>query len=371
MSPTTGRPEPVERIAERLAGEDADLLARFRAVRDFSRRIRVSEYHLTNACNLRCKGCWFFVFDYDTRTQEVHAGPQLAEFIARERARRINAALLIGGEPTLFPERIRAFVDGMEYVTISSNGVKKLPVEGFEDVNVAITLFGGGPLDDELRGIRPNGTRFAGLFDTALGHYRGDDRVIFIYAITGRGLPYIEETVRRIDDNGNRVNFNFYSEYDTDHPLRGEDDQRLLAEALRVQARYPETVLAHPYYLQAIATGETDFGRFGYDVCPSISWDNPVHAARRSNGNPVLPHFNTWAADLETVNFCCTSGHCDGCRDSQAVSSWLLVSVRHFLASRERLRTWVELAESYWRQFVWSPYRRGAAVPAATAASAS
>ena len=60
------------------------------------------------------------------------------------------------------------------------------------------------------------------------------------------------------------------------------------------------------------------------------------------------------------IHFCCTSGHCEGCRDSQAVQTWLLVSVRHFLESRQGLQTWVELAENYWRQFVWSPYRASA-----------
>ena len=37
----------------------------------------------------------------------------------------------------------------------------------------------------------------------------------------------------------------------------------------------------------------------------------------------MLPKFNAWAADFKTVNFCCTSGHCEDCRDSQAVFSWL------------------------------------------------
>jgi hypothetical protein len=32
------------------------------------------------------------------------------------------------------------------------------------------------------------------------------------------------------------------------------------------------------------------------------------------------------------------------------------MSVRHFLQSKQGLQTWVELAETYWRQFVWSPY---------------
>src|SRR5437773_1450785 len=271
---TLGRQESVERLARRLAGSDEALLARFHAVRAFSRTIRSSEYHVTNACNIRCRGCWFFTFDFDKQTKDQTDLAALRAFIQRERARHINAALLIGGEPTLVPDRIMAFVEGMEYITISTNGVRPLPRDGFERVSVAITLFGGGPLDD----------------------------------------------------------------------------------ALRVGDTYPDTVLSHPYYLRALINGQTEFGRFGYNVCPSVSWDHPAHATRRANGNPTLPLFNVYAPDLTTIHFCCTSGHCEGCRDSQAVQSWLLVSARQFLHSEEGLRTWVELAETYWRQFVWSPY---------------
>jgi len=280
-------------------------------------------------------------------------------FIERERARHINAALLIGGEPTLVPERVMAFVEGMDYVTISTNGLRPLPRAGFEQVSIGITLFGGGGLDDELRAITPSGRTFTGLFDTALRNYRDDPRVIFNYAITGTGLQHSETTVRQIRDNGNRVTFNVYSEYHTDTPLQHSQDQRLLDEVLCVAAAYPDAVVAHSYYLRALVTGGTEFGRFGYDVCPSISWDHPGHAARRANSNPTRPLFNVYGADLRTIQFCCTSGHCKGCRDRQAVQSWLLVNLRRFLHSEEGLRTWVELAESSWRQFIWSPYYPG------------
>src|SRR5438552_13487900 len=257
MALSSVRPESVERLAVRLAGGDEALLQRFRAVRSFSRSVRASEYHITNACNLRCRGCWFFTFEFDRETKDQTDLARLRVFIERERARHINAALLIGGEPTLVPDRVMAFVEGMEYVTISTNGLRPLPRDGFERVSVAITLFGGGPLDDELRAIRPNGGTFTGLFDTALGHYRHDPRAMFVYAITSRGVEHIEPTVRRIRDNGNRVTFNYYSEYHTDDPLRGADEQRLLDEALRVGDAYPVAVLSHPYYLRALLRGET------------------------------------------------------------------------------------------------------------------
>lgn len=345
-----------ERIVELLAG-NPELARRLTAVREFSRRVRAAEYHLTNACNLRCRGCWFFEYDFDRETRELSSAAAWKQFAVEQRERGVTAALLIGGEPSLFPDRVEAFVATMPYVTISSNGLRALPREGFENVNVAITLFGGGPLDDALRGIQPSGRRVSGLFQKALDHYRGDDRVIFIYALAREGISHIEETVRRIEQNGNQVSFNYYSSYGSDDPLGGAGEtERLLAEALRMKEEYPETVACDAYFVRTLITGRTEWASFGYDVCPSISVDHPAHRERLRNGNPVLPGFAAYKADAKTLNFCCTSGHCDGCRDSQAVFSWLMVSLPHFLDSEERLTTWLDVAESYWRQFVWSPF---------------
>ncbi len=163
MALSSGRPEPVERLATRLARTKETLLQRFRAVRSFSWSVRASEYHVTNACNLRCRGCWFFTFGYDRQTKDQTDRARLTAFIERERARHINAALLIGGEPTLVPDRIGAFVQAMEYVTISTNGLRPLPRAGFERVSIGVTLSGGGRLDDELRAIKPDGRTLYGV----------------------------------------------------------------------------------------------------------------------------------------------------------------------------------------------------------------
>jgi molybdenum cofactor biosynthesis enzyme MoaA len=79
---------------------------RFHSVMAFSGKVRSSEYHLTNACNIRCKGCWFFEHEFDVATKEEKSLSELRAFIATERARGVNSALLIGGEPTLFPKRV-------------------------------------------------------------------------------------------------------------------------------------------------------------------------------------------------------------------------------------------------------------------------
>ncbi|SDD33840.1 radical SAM protein [Paraburkholderia lycopersici] len=275
----------------------------------------------------------------------------------------MNTALLIGGEPTLFPERIEAFVTAMRFVSISTNGLKPFPnAEPFRNVTVFISLFGGGPLDDKLRAIKPSGVPFTGLFDTALENYYQDARATFVYAATEDDITHIEPTVRRIRDNGNVVSFNFYSKYNTGHPLKMLNERRLLAEMLRVQAAYPEVVVNHPAHIEAMVTGKAWPGAFGRHTCPSVSQNHPDNARRMENGHPTLPLFNTWKADLQTLERCCTSGHCEDCRDRQAVYSWLMVSLANSVESLDVLRLWVDVAESYWRRFIWSPYRAATAL---------
>jgi MoaA/NifB/PqqE/SkfB family radical SAM enzyme len=359
------RPKKRRRVAGLAAlGENPALAERMQRLREFSSRIRASEYHLTNACNIRCEGCWFFAHGIDRATREATSLADWQAFAKREAERGVTAALLIGGEPTLYPERIRAFQDQMPFVSISSNGLRALPREGFERVTVAITLFGGGELDDRLRAIQPNGKRFTGLFERALDAYHGDPRTIFIFALSAEGIEHIEPTVRRIRENGNIVNFNYYSRYGEQDALRHSDEKSVLEEALRVRALYPDTVISPPYYIRALVTGKTEWGSFGYESCPSISADHPAHAERKRNGSPTLPGFNAWSADLETLAFCCTSGHCEDCRDSQAVWSWLISNPKKFMRQEHGLETWIELSEAYWSQFAWSDYHRSA-VPSA------
>lgn len=340
-------------ILKRLNGNE-DYFFRYQRIKEISTKVRVSEYLITNACNIRCKGCWFFEYGFEKQTKDVNDLEKLRTFLRSERDRGINTSLIIGGEPTLHPKRLGVFGEVMQFNSISTNGLKPLSLTDFPDFSVLISLFGGGSLDDELRAIRPNGKRFSDIFQTSLDNYRHDPRAHFIFAVTEDGIQYIEETVQRIADNGNTVSVNFYSKYGTDHPLRSLHSSRLMNEILRVRNLYPSTLCSHPYYIKAMVTGKSHWGEFGYDACPSLSVDHPDNAARISNGNPILPGFNAYAADLETINLCCTSGHCEDCRDSQAVMSWIMINQKQFVRDANLLKTWIEIAESYWHQFVWA-----------------
>ncbi|MDQ1005639.1 hypothetical protein QFZ82_000123 [Streptomyces sp. V4I23] len=338
-----------------LVEQDPGLAARLMRLQEFSHGVRTAEVFVTNACNLRCKGCWFFGHDMDKHGGEIRDLGEVRSFAQRLAESGITHVLLIGGEPTLAPDRITAFVDQMKYVTVVTNGTHPLPLKGFENINIAVSLWGGGPMDDQLRGIRPNGSTFTGLFDMARRAYRDDPRVVWIYTVCESGIDYIEDTVRAIADNGNQLHFGFYSAYGTNDPVGLAERQRLIDELLRMRELYPDTVISHPYNIKTIVTGKSHWGTFGYDTCPSISVDHPAHVDRLANGHPILRDFNTYRAD-HTIQFCCTAGDCDSCRDSQAMSSWLLVNIHHFLDSTDQLRIWVEMAECFYRQYYWSPF---------------
>ncbi len=337
--------------------EDAELKARYKRLRAVSSNVRNSVYHLTNKCNLRCKGCWFFERDFDQASREARDIEKWRDFVEREAQRGITSPLLIGGEPMLYLDRIALFQERMPYVTISSNGEIPLPKEGFETVTIAISLFGGGAMDDQIRAIRSNGQRFSGLFQKALDNYRNDPRAGFVYGISPASMPYMEETVQRIRDNGQRLLFNYYIDYQGQPNADDLKAQReLLDEALRLRDLYSDTISSHPYFIEAMILGKTSWGKFGRDSCAAVSNDHPDNQERLANGNPVLPKFNAWAADAESLVLCCTSGDCDYCHDSQSVSSWLLCNAKQFMNSKEDLLTWIELSESYFSQFIWSPY---------------
>jgi hypothetical protein len=360
------RAQVLERVAELTEGV-GELRDRLQAVKAFSAGVRSAEVFITNACNLRCRGCWFFDHDMDKAAAEVRDLADLRDFAQMLQASGTTNVLVIGGEPALFCDRIAVFAERFPYVSVISNGTRQVPYDGFEQLQVFVSVWGGGPIDDELRGHRPSGRRFDGLFDIGLRAYRDDPRVVWAYTLSQDSLPYIESTVQAVRDNGNKVLFGFYSDYDGAGPSRLDDEQQVVAEMVRMLDAYPDTVIGHPYYFRTLVSGHSHWDSFGYDTCPSISVDHPAHAERLANGNPVLRGFNTYRTD-HSIQFCCTSGHCRQCRDSQAVFSWILVNMHHFLGSTQQLQTWVELAETFYRQYYWSPYRRsGQRPPAETA----
>ena len=86
---------------------DADWYARYKRISSLN--IRSSIYDVTNRCNLRCKGCFFYSSDEHTVGEEETDLAKWEAFVEAEKRRGVNLAILIGGEPTLCLDRTEAF----------------------------------------------------------------------------------------------------------------------------------------------------------------------------------------------------------------------------------------------------------------------
>ena len=315
---------------------DAHWYERYRRIANLN--IRSSIYDVTNRCNLRCKGCFFFSSgEHEAAVEQMDLGAWEA-FVASEMERGVNLAILIGGEPTLCLDRVEAFYQRLP-TFCATNGQIAVPRDRFPDMMVGISLWGDSDDEKALRG--------KDTFTRSLNNYAGDRYTYYLYTITPKQVGRLERTVRRIGDAGLKVHFQLFSNDEGADGFVWTDDDlaRLRDEMDLMLYRYPEAVISCRYYHEVITTGKMLGRSFGWNECPSVT--EPLD--RRSPRPKRLIRFVRWASDLQTMHRCCTSEtrDCSTCKDGAAHMSWVMVNKRAHLRSTRDLQNWIEVYEMF------------------------
>jgi hypothetical protein len=323
---------------------DTDWHDRYRRIAKLN--IRSSIYDLTNRCNLRCKGCFFFSSGEHHVREEMDI-KKWEQFIDKEKNRGVNLAILIGGEPTLCMDRLAAFYKRLP-TYCATNGLIKVSRDKFPDMMVGISLWGGGEDEKVLRG--------KDTFAVSSKNYEGDPYTYYLYTVTPKQVGKIEPVIKRIRDVGLKVHLQLLS---NDESVDGfswrEGELRdLRSEMDEMLDHHPQTVISSKYYHEVITTGMMQGRRFGWRECPSVteSMDNRTPKARR------LIHFYRWAADLQTVHRCCTSAtrDCATCKDGAAHMSWIMVNKRAHMKTTRDMQNWIEIYEMFAKLYRLIPW---------------
>jgi MoaA/NifB/PqqE/SkfB family radical SAM enzyme len=309
--------------------------------------IRSSIYDVTNRCNLRCKGCFFFSSGEDKAAQEENRLDRWEAFIDSEMARGVNLAILIGGEPTLYMDRVAAFYQRLP-TFCATNGLIKVPRDRFPDLMVGISLWGDENDEKTLRG--------KDTFAISSRHYAGDPHTYYLYTITPKQIGKIDKVVRKIRDIGVKVHMQLLSNDE------GVDGFSWTAQELKdvrfemddVLDRYPDTVISCKYYHEVITSGEMLGRPFGWNECPSVT--EPLDT--RDPQPKRLIHFIRWASDLKTMHRCCTSEtrDCSTCKDGAAHMSWVMVNKRAHIRTTKDLQNWIEVYEMFAKLYQFIPW---------------
>jgi MoaA/NifB/PqqE/SkfB family radical SAM enzyme len=312
-----------------------------------SLNIRSSIYDVTNRCNLRCKGCFFFSSGEHKAAREEMDIKKWENFIDREKARGVNLAILIGGEPTLCMDRVEAFYTRLPSYC-ATNGLIKIDRAKFPDLMVGISLWGGGEDEKILRG--------RDTFAISSKNYEGDTCTYYLYTITPRQVGKIEPVIKRIADVGLKVHLQLLSNDEgvDGFSWRKEELADLRREMDEVLDKYPRTVISSKYYHEVITAGKMMGRAFGWPECPSVTeaLDTRKPQPRR------LIHFVRWASDLQTVHRCCTSAtrDCSTCKDGAAHMSWIMVNKREHIRTTRDLQNWIEVYEMFAKLYRFIPW---------------
>ncbi|OQY60621.1 MAG: radical SAM protein [Desulfobacteraceae bacterium 4572_88] len=324
---------------------DEAWLGRYRRISKLN--IRSSIYDVTNKCNLRCRGCFFFSSgEHEAAGEEKDLG-KWEQFVDKEKERGVNLAILVGGEPTICLDRVEIFYKRVP-TFCATNGIIRVPRDRFPDMMIGISLWGD---EDDEKTLRGKDT-----FTFSSKNYEGDPHTYYLYTITPRQIGKTERIIRKIRDAGLKVHMQLLSNDEGVEGFYWEDAQlrALRAEMDQMLDTYPDTVISSKYYHEIITTGKMLDRRFGWNECPSVTelLDNRNPRPRR------LTRFIRWASDLKTMHRCCTSEtrDCSTCKDGAAHMSWVMVNKRAHMRSARDLRNWIEIYEMFAKLYQFIPW---------------
>jgi hypothetical protein len=324
---------------------DQEWYQRYKAISKLN--IRSSIYDVTNKCNLRCKGCFFFSSDEHKAAAEEMDINKWEAFIDNEMDRGVNLAILIGGEPTLYLDRVEAFYKRLP-TFCATNGLIKISRDQFPDLMLGISLWGDETDEKILRG--------KDTFSISSKNYEGDPNVYYLYTLTPKQIGKTERIIKKISDTGLKVHLQLLSNDEGVDGFSWEPEQ---LEAIRVEMddmldRYPQTVISSKYYHEIITTGKMLGRSFGWNECPSVT--QPLDT--RDPQPKRLIEFIRWASDLNTMHRCCTSEtrDCSSCKDGAAHMSWVMVNKRAHIRTTRDLQNWIEVYEMFAKLYQFIPW---------------
>lgn len=181
--------------------KDDLLRAQWQKIKTQVSRINISGYDITNECNLRCEGCFFFEGELSAFYDSSKSDADYRAFFAAEKMRGITYPHFAGAEPALVQNRLRIAAEYWKTGLIYTNGTIKIA----EDIPfmIHISVWGGEETDKLLRGGK--------VLERAIRNYRGDKRALFMYTINPRNINDIETVVKKMAANELRISFNHYS----------------------------------------------------------------------------------------------------------------------------------------------------------------
>lgn len=332
---------------------DDTLRAKWQKIRNHDFAIRISGYDITNRCNLRCEGCFFFEGELSSHFNSDRDLSEYRAFFAAEKKRGITFPHFAGAEPALVPDRLAVAAEFWQQGLVYSNGTVKLARE--LPFMIHISLWGGEETDKRLRGGK--------VLERAIRNYRGDPRAIFLYTINPQNIADIPAVVKKMEDNGLRISFNHFSasrqyknkirEGEATHAgstfrLSSRDSNLVFSknDLLRTKdlvgqmiTQYPQTVVYSPYYNEFVNGGDPIFD---LDASSGVAKNCAILS---------MPYHRQHHTDFSysDTECCIANVDCSECRHYVSVYTLMMSRMREAMKSAEAFAAWLDVYYTWCR----------------------
>ncbi|MFH0728035.1 MAG: radical SAM protein [Pseudomonadota bacterium] len=328
-SEETGAPGPSYKFSELIA--DPEVRARWEKVRKYF-FLRESTYDMSNRCNIRCEGCYYFEGDKQFAGEKNDPTAWRA-LMREEKNRGITYAVLAGAEPSLVPDLCQVCYEEIPRGAIATNGLKFLPAT--IRYKIHISVWGNDATSLKIRNARD-------MLARQIENYRADSRAIWVYTFTRHNIAEAEEVVRTLAQNKCNVTFNVFSAPvgytgNLRHTARSlKDTGAVMAKLL---TRY-DTVLFSSYNIVAHTHPQGLHALFG---C-SYPRQNP------STDLGLGRSFRQYRTDLtwdRSAACCVPDTDCLDCRHYAAGSAVVTARLYRHAVDPDTFNSWLDYVDTY------------------------
>jgi organic radical activating enzyme len=328
-SEENGTPGPSYKFSELIA--DPEVKSRWEKVRKFF-FLRESTYDMSNRCNIRCEGCYYF--EGEKQFAGENRDPEAWRALMREEKKRgITYVVLAGAEPSLVPELCEVCHEEIPWGAIATNGLKFLP----ESIRYKIHISVWGNDTTSLK------TRNAeNMLKRQIENYGTDPRAVWVYTFTRHNIAEAEAVVRTLAEHNCNVTFNVFSAPvgytgNLSHTAQSlKDTGTVMAKLL---TRY-DTVLFSHYNIVAHTHAKGLHALFG---C-SYPRQNP------STDIGLGRSFRQYRTDLtwdRSVACCVPDTDCNDCRHYAAGSAVVTARLYRHAVDPDTFNSWLDYVDTY------------------------
>jgi len=325
-----GSPDKIWKFSDILS--DPVIRKRWEKVRKYF-FLRESTYDMTNRCNIKCDGCYYYEGDKQFVSENSHPD-DWRRLMQAEKTRGITYVVLAGAEPSLVPDLCEVCFQEMPLGAIATNGLKFIPAS--VNYRIHISVWGN---DETSMGIR----NAKNMLIRQIDNYQGDPRAVFVYTFTRDNIDQVREVSEILTTHGCRLTFNMFSApVGYDGPLRHTPAslKHTRNTMIDLLSAYPDHVLFSCYNAMAHThpSGLHDLYSCSY---PRKNPSTDIGLGRS---------FRQYRADLawdRSAACCVPDTDCVECRHYAAGSAVVTARMFRHATDPDTFKSWLDYVDTY------------------------